>query len=84
MIALLTGCATYRPIPIDRSSVALALKAPSMVEVRVQAKMIKHPILKPIDFDDRDGISPDEAAILAILANPRLRTVRDQKKISMA
>lgn len=84
MIALLAGCATYRPIPIDRSSVALALKAPSMKKVQVQAKMIRHPILKPIELDYRDGISPDEAAILAVLTNPRLRAVRDQKKVSMS
>ena len=55
-----------------------------MEKVRVQAKMIKHPILKPIDFDDRDGISPDEAAILAVLANPTLRAIRDRKEVSMA
>ncbi|MEP9412240.1 MAG: TolC family protein [Candidatus Brocadia sp.] len=84
MIALIAGCATYRPIPIDRFSVDIALKAPSMVEVRVQAKMIQHPILKPIDFDDRDGISPDEASILAVLANPKLRAIRNRKKVAMA
>lgn len=55
-----------------------------MENVRVQSKMIRHPILKPIDFDDRDGISPDEAAILAVLANPTLRAIRDQKKVAMA
>lgn len=84
MIALIAGCATYRPIPIDRSSVDIALKAPSMAKVRVQAKMINHPILKPIVFDDRDGISPDEAAILAVLANPKLRAIRNRKKVAMA
>ena len=81
---LLTGCATYHSVPIDNSAVNLALKGPSMEKVRVHAKMIKHPILKPIDFDDRDGISPDEAAILAVLANPALRAIRDRREVSMA
>jgi len=81
---LMTGCATYHSIPMDHSAAVFALKAPSMEDVRVQAKTIKHPILKSIEFDDRDGISPDEAAILAVLTNPRLRAVRDQKKVSMA
>ncbi len=85
MIAtLMTGCTIYRAMPIDNSAVNLALKGPSMEKVRVQSKMIRHPILKPIDFDDRDGISPDEAATLAVLANPALRAIRDRKKVSMA
>lgn len=75
---------SYHSMPIDNSAVNLALKGPPKEKVRVQAKMIKHPILKPIDFDDRDGISPDEAAILAVLANPTLRAIRDRKKVSMA
>lgn len=81
---LMAGCAVYRAMPLDNSAVNLALKDPSMEKVRVQAKMIRHPILKPIDFDDRDGISPDEAAILAVLTNPALRAIRDRKKVSMA
>ncbi|OQZ04734.1 MAG: hypothetical protein B6D34_01940 [Candidatus Brocadia sp. UTAMX1] len=80
----ITGCAFYRAMPIDNSAVNLALKDPSMEKVRVQAKLIRHPVLKPIDFDDRDGISPDEAAILAVLTNPVLRAIRDRKNISMA
>ena len=81
---LMTGCAIYHSIPIDNSAVNLALKGPSMEKVRLQAKMIQHPILKPIDFDDRDGISPNEAAIVAVLANPKLRAIRDQREVSMA
>jgi len=33
-------------------------------------------------FDERDGLSPDEAAILAVIANPSLRAIRDQRAIA--
>ena len=55
-----------------------------MEAIRVQAKEIKHPILRPIEFDIRNGLSPDEAAILAVLANPKLRASRGQRKLAAA
>jgi cobalt-zinc-cadmium efflux system outer membrane protein len=84
LLFFIQGCATYAPLPLDESTVAAKLEPPSMDAVRVQAKEIKHPILKPIDFDIRDGLSPNEAAILAVLANPKLRASRDQRKLAAA
>lgn len=55
-----------------------------METVRLAAKEIHHPILKPINFDIQDGLSPEEAAVLAVIANPKLRASRDQRKISAA
>jgi len=55
-----------------------------MNEVRLQADKFKHPLLKPVVFDDRDGLSPDEAAILAVIVNPALRAVRDRRGIASA
>jgi cobalt-zinc-cadmium efflux system outer membrane protein len=55
-----------------------------MEAIRVQAKEIQHPILKPIEFDIRNGLSPDEAAILAVIANPKLRASRDQRQLAQA
>lgn len=78
------GCATYHPEPLDHSAVAARLEMPNMASVQVQAKGIEHPILKPLDFDARDGLSPDEAAIMAVLVNPALRAVRDQRGIASA
>jgi outer membrane protein TolC len=50
----------------------------------VASNEIDHPILKPLPFDDRDGISPDEAAVLAVLSNPVLRFVRSRRGIAGA
>jgi outer membrane protein TolC len=71
-------------MPLDSEAVGKALAPPNMEAVRVQAKTLQHPLLRPIEFDERDGLSPDEAAILAVLANPSLRAVRDQRGIASA
>jgi outer membrane protein TolC len=71
-------------MPLDQTAVAARLATPSMEAIQVQTKEIQHPILKPIEFDIRDGLSPDEAAILAVIANPKLRASRDQRKLGAA
>ena len=84
LLFLIPACATYEPVPLDQSAVAARLALPSMEAIQVQAKEIKHAILKPIEFDIRNGLSPDEAAILAVIANPKLRASRDQRKLAAA
>jgi cobalt-zinc-cadmium efflux system outer membrane protein len=84
LMGLFQACAAYKPMPLDQAAVAERLSPPSMDVVRLEAKEIQHPILKPIDFDIGNGLSPDEAAILAVIVNPELRASRDQRKISAA
>jgi len=55
-----------------------------MNSLRIQAKELKHPVLKPLEINLQDGLSPDEAAIIAVLANPALRAVRDKKGLAIA
>jgi len=71
-------------LPLDKAAVESSLAPPDLEAVRVQAKDIQHPILKPLDFDISNGLSPDEAAILAVLASPKLRAIRDQRGIAAA
>jgi outer membrane protein TolC len=40
--------------------------------------------LPPVPFDASDGLSMDEAAILAVVANPRLRAERDRRGVASA
>jgi outer membrane protein, heavy metal efflux system len=84
LLFLIPACATYERMPLDQTAVAAKLATPSMEAIQVQAKEIQHPILKPIEFDIRNGLSPDEAAILAVIANPKLRAIRDQRKLAAA
>jgi len=76
---LLPACTRYHGLPLSPEAAGETL---NMTRIRIAAQDISHPILKPLDFDDRDGLSPDEAAVLAVLANPGLRAVRDQRAIA--
>jgi outer membrane protein, heavy metal efflux system len=78
------GCATSQPKPLTPAAIDTALKPPQLEVLRIEAGTIKHPLLRPISFDQRDGISPDEAAILAVWANPALRSVRDERGVTAA
>jgi outer membrane protein TolC len=84
LIWVLGGCARYQPMPLSASAVQRGLAAPAPEQLRVQARQIKHPLLKPIVFDDRDGLTPDQAAIVAVLVNPTLRAARDQRGLAAA
>jgi outer membrane protein TolC len=81
---LAPGCQSYKPMPLTSDSVNKALAPPPENVVRMEAASLKHPILKPVIIDLSDGLSPDEAAVLAVLANPDLRTARDQRGIAEA
>ncbi len=81
---MLLGCARYQPKPLTEQAVHQQLETPTAQQLSIQAAQIKHPLLKPIPFDLRDGLSPDEAAILAVIRNPELRAVRDQHAIAGA
>ena len=84
LLFLIPACATYEPMPLDQATVAARLAPPSMEAIQVQAKEIQHPVLKPIEFDIRNGLSPEEAGILAVIVNPKLRATRDQRKLAAA
>jgi outer membrane protein, heavy metal efflux system len=80
----LAGCATYHPMPLNKAAVDQALAPPALESIPIKAKMIHHPLLRPVNFDLKDGLSPDEAAILAVIANPKLRALRDRKGLAQA
>jgi outer membrane protein TolC len=84
ILLCLCGCVRYHSMPLDSTKVAERLAPPNMEAVRVQAKEIKHPLLKPIDIDLSEGLTPDGAAVLAVLSNPALDAVRDQRGIAAA
>ena len=81
---VLSACTHYQPLPLTAESIQQQLQTPSREQLTIQAAKIKHPLLKPVKFDREDGLSPDKAAILAVLRNPQLRAVRDQHGIANA
>jgi outer membrane protein, heavy metal efflux system len=80
----LGGCVVYRAAPLDRGAVAHALHPPSLGKLQVAANKIRHPLLAPVKFTPHRGLTPDQAAVLAVLVNPSLRAERDRRGVAAA
>ncbi len=78
------GCQRYQRLPLDSAAVERALTPPEMAALQVQAENLRHPIIAPLKIDLLDGVSPDEAAVLAVLNNPSLRAVRNERTLADA
>jgi outer membrane protein TolC len=84
LAVVLAGCSPRLAKPLTAQAIDAALSPPAMDVLRVQARSIQHPLLQPLDIDGRNGLSPSEVAILAVLANPSLRAVRDERGMAAA
>lgn len=81
---VLGGCAIYHSLPLSPAAVVNALRKPEWAKLQVQASEIKHPLLAPVKLNPRAGLTPDSAAILAVLINPSLRATRDRRQVATA
>ena len=75
----LTGCESYHALRLNAGTVHDALQPPDAAALRIRADELRHPYLPPVEFDESNGLSPDEAAILAVLLSPSLRAERDRR-----
>jgi outer membrane protein TolC len=90
----LGGCVSVQPMPLTPEAVEAALAVPPMAVLRGQAQEIRHPILRPTEITStallrqgsggQAGLTPDEAAILAVLVNPSLRAARAERGLAAA
>lgn len=78
------GCQRYQRLPLDSAATERVLTPPGTTALQVQAENLRHPIIEPLTLDLQNGISPDEAAVLAVLINPSLRAVRDERALADA
>ncbi len=69
----LAGCQAFQPLSLGSGDQPLGAK-----ELAVATSEIHHPLLRPVRVDARDGLSPDEAAVAAVVLNPALRAARDR------
>ncbi len=83
-LGALPACRSYHPMPLSPAAVEARLQPPDADSMRVRGQELKHPILPPLAIDLRDGLSPDEAAVLAVIANPALRAERNRRAIADA
>ncbi|MHB8839274.1 MAG: TolC family protein [Gemmatimonadaceae bacterium] len=52
--------------------------------IQVRASEIRHPLVPALSVNLSDGLSPDEAALLAVAANPKLRLARARRGVAQA
>ncbi|MEZ5065608.1 MAG: TolC family protein [bacterium] len=78
------GCATFQRQPLDEATVEEALRAVLVDSVSVLAERLGNPLLPSVRYDSSDGLSPDEAALLAVVANPDLRAERARRGVARA
>lgn len=81
---LLGGCQTYRPMVLDRTTVEESLAVPSTETLEVRMETLAHPTISPVTLNLHNGLSPDEAAVLAVVLNPSLRAIRDKRGVAAA
>ena len=87
LLLTLNSCALYQgyqPKPITEDAVARELRPKSLNFLRIQATQINHPTLRPVRLDPANGITPTQAAIIAVLANPKLRAERNRRGVAEA
>lgn len=76
-VLALGGCASYQAEPLPEANTLTTARAPDLERLKIDAAKLQHPLLQPMMIDFSDGLTPDEAAITAVLANPELVVVRD-------
>ena len=83
-LLLLTGCESYQSRPLTQQAVRDAATLPPIDALQSRANELRHPLLAPVKIDFEHGLTPDSAAILAVIANPSLRIIRDQQSLASA
>ncbi|MFI4976048.1 MAG: TolC family protein [Caulobacterales bacterium] len=79
----LAACATYAPRPLSPDADA-ALRQPDLRAVARDAASLKHPRLKPLEIDLAKPLTPDEIALIAVIASPDLKAARAGAKVADA
>jgi outer membrane protein TolC len=82
VVAGAAGCATRGPLPIDDALVE-ALRRPQVEEGRFAPATSERvrAQLPPVPINLADGLTPDEAALVAVAVNPELAAIRDNRGI---
>jgi len=84
ILLTLSSCAVYRPKPLTDDAVTRELQPKSSNELRILATQFNHPTLQPVRLEPGSGITPTQAAVIAVLANPKLRAERNRRGLAQA
>lgn len=83
-LVALGSCTRYHARPLAPVDAIGTGGRDSLARVAVDASSIKHPLLAPVHVNVADRITPDEAALLAVAANPDLRAARAARGVAGA
>ena len=84
ILLLIGGCARYERKPLTAQSALAALTWPDDAALQAAASKVRHPRLPPVTIDFERGLTPDAAGVVAVVANPTLRALRDQRGLADA
>lgn len=73
------GCQSYHPMPLTQARINKTLQVPVWKQLRLSAQHIHGIGLPPLPLRPTGGITPNEAAVIAVILNPSLRVARDQR-----
>lgn len=77
-----SGCAAYRPLPLDSSGDML--QGPVVAAVSQDAATINRPWLSPVAVDLTKPLDGNAIAVLAVLENPDLKALRQRAGVADA
>ena len=80
----LSSCASYHPLPLSNASFQQRLRIPAAKALQIAAAQLHHPLFAPVPLNLRTGLGPDQAAVLAVILNPKLRADRDRRGLAVA
>ncbi|MGE5669580.1 MAG: TolC family protein [Betaproteobacteria bacterium] len=80
LAAMLTGCSSYQPLPLDTDALAPGNPA----DIRIDVSAMPLPQLRHHKFDPSDGLDMTEVAMLAVANNPGLKLARDERGVAHA
>jgi len=85
-LLLAAGCAhqSADSAALNSATLDAALQPPPLAGIKIAAAQLAHPLLPPLVIDGRDGFSPDEIAVMAVIVSPQLRALRDQRGVAQA
>ncbi|MEO6600681.1 MAG: TolC family protein [Polyangiaceae bacterium] len=73
----LSACSSYRAEPLPRAPLAAPRRPLDAPRLRVARRELHRPVDTSVPIDLSDGLTPDEAAVIAVLLNPDLIAARD-------
>lgn len=84
VLLLFARCAVYSRMSTSADTVRSGGHFPDIGALSVLASEMFHPALAPVSLRPAESLSPDGAAVLAVLLNPSLRGIRDHLGLSRA